>query len=108
MAFTSDVECMFYQVKVPVKQRDLLRFLWWPNGNVLQKPKVHRMTVHLFGAASSPSCANYGLRKTGSDNRSNASLEVAMTLNKNFYMDDCFKSVQSVNDAIKMVKELKT
>ena len=69
VAFSSDVECMFYQVKVPEKQRDFLRFLWWPDGDVLQKPRVYRMTVHLFGAASSPSCANYGLKKTGSDNR---------------------------------------
>lgn len=107
VAFSSDVECMFYQVKVPEKHRDLLRFLWWPNGDVLQKPKVHRMTVHLFGAASSPSCANYGLKKTGSDNRINASLEAVKTLNEDFYMDDCLKSVESVNEAIKMVKELK-
>lgn len=107
VAFSSDVECMFYQVKVPEKQRDLLRFLWWPNGDVLKKPKVHRMNVHLFGAASSPSCANYGLKKTASDNRSNASMEAVKTLNDDFYMDDCLKSVQNVNEAIKMVKELK-
>ena len=30
VAFVTDLECMFYQVKVPLHQRDLLRFLWWP------------------------------------------------------------------------------
>ena len=44
VAFSSDVECMFYQVKVPERQRDLLRFLLWPNSDVLEKPKVHRIT----------------------------------------------------------------
>jgi hypothetical protein len=28
-----DIESMFYQVKVPPKDRNFLRFLWWPNGN---------------------------------------------------------------------------
>eukprot|EP00794_Sanderia_malayensis_P013144 gene13144-14495_t len=107
VAFSSDVECMFYQVKVPGRQGDFLRFLWWPDGDVLQKPKAYRMTVHLFGAASSPSCANYGLKKTGFDNRSEASLETVRTLNEDFYMGDCLKSVQMVDEAITMVKDLK-
>ena len=107
VAFSSDIECMFYQVKVPEIQIDLLRFLWWTNGDVAQKLKTYRMTVHLFGAASSPSCANYGLKKTGSDNRSNVSLETVKTLHEDFYMDDCLKSVQTVDEAINMVKELK-
>eukprot|EP00794_Sanderia_malayensis_P020968 gene20968-23024_t len=75
--------------------------------NAVEKPKAYRMTVHLFGAASSPSCANYGLKKTGLDNRSEASLETVRTLNEDFYMDDCLKSVQTVDEAITMVKEMK-
>ena len=50
--------------------------------DILQEPKLYRMTVHLFGVASSPSFANYGMKKTGSDNRSNANLEAVKTLNK--------------------------
>ena len=70
IAFSSDIECMFYQVKIPDNQRDLLRFMWWQNGDTTQKPKVYRKTVHLFGAVSSPSCANYGLRRVALDNKS--------------------------------------
>jgi hypothetical protein len=33
VAFSADLEAMFYQVKVPVQQRPFLRFLWWPEGN---------------------------------------------------------------------------
>ena len=29
-----DVEKMFYQVRVPLEDRDFLRFLWFPNGNL--------------------------------------------------------------------------
>lgn len=50
------------------------------------------MKVHIFGAVSSPSCANYALR-TAVDNKDNFKREVANTIYKNFYMDDCLKSV---------------
>ena len=108
VAFSSDIECMFYQVKVPDKQRDLLRFLWWQDGDITQKPRIYRKTVHLFGAASSPSCANYGLKRAALDNKSNVSKEAVDTVNQNFYMDDVLKSTESVAEAIKLVTELKT
>jgi hypothetical protein len=50
------------------------------------------MQVHLFGATSSPSCANFSLRKTAEDNRKDFDLEVIETVNRNFYVDDCLKS----------------
>ncbi|KAJ8017933.1 hypothetical protein HOLleu_44355 [Holothuria leucospilota] len=107
VAFSSDIECMFYQVKVPEDQRDLLRFLWWPKGDITGEPQSYRMTVHLFGAVSSPACAIYSLRKTGTDNLCGVSMEAVNTLLDNFYMDDGLKSVESVPDAIKLVRELK-
>ena len=35
-AFMADIESMFYQVNVPVNQRDFLRFVWWPDGDLSQ------------------------------------------------------------------------
>ena len=32
--FTADIESMFYQVGVPKKHQDYLRFMWWPNGDI--------------------------------------------------------------------------
>ncbi|XP_022595647.1 WD repeat-containing protein 17-like, partial [Seriola dumerili] len=63
----ADIESMFHQVQVPPDDRDLLRFLWWPKGDTQQLPIEHRMKVHLFGATSSPSCANFALRKCAED-----------------------------------------
>ena len=56
-----DLEQMFYQIYVPEKQRSLLRFLWWPDGDLNQELEEMEMCVHLFGAVSSPSVAGLGL-----------------------------------------------
>ena len=67
------------------------------------------MTVHVFGGASSPSCSNFALRKTASDNRSEYASDVTRILEKNFYVDDMLKSFQTITeakDAIRKVKEL--
>ena len=47
-ALVADVEAMFYQIRVCPRDRDCLRFLWWPNGNLTQKATPYRLRVHLF------------------------------------------------------------
>ena len=66
----ADIESMFYQVLVYDEHRSLLKFLWWPNGDLSKKLRVYKMTAHVFGAISSPSCANYALRKTAAEGES--------------------------------------
>ena len=84
LAFMADIEAMFYQVQVPIEQRDFLRFLWWPGGDLNAELKKYQMTVHPFGTVSSPSCANYALRKTADDNERKNGNAVASTLRHNF------------------------
>ncbi|RXN39575.1 LRR and PYD domains-containing 3-like protein [Labeo rohita] len=62
IAIVCDVEKMFHRFHVSAEDRDFLRFLWWENGNTEKEPKEYRMRVHIFGAASSPGCANYGMK----------------------------------------------
>ena len=57
IAFTADLEAMFHQVKVLPRDADALRFLWW-SGSLDNPPDECQMLVHIFGAASSPCCAN--------------------------------------------------
>ncbi|XP_066925838.1 uncharacterized protein [Clytia hemisphaerica] len=63
VAVMADIESMFYQVRVPEEFHDNLRFIWWPDGDLSKEPVDYQMCVHLFGATSSPSCANYALRQ---------------------------------------------
>ena len=54
----------------------------------------------------SPSCASYALRKTATDNQGEFDIQMIDTLNRNFYVDDCLKSVPSVENALNIVQEL--
>ena len=62
VAMMSDIEAMFHQVVIVPQHRDVLRFLWWPGGDLNASPVAYRMTVHLFGGVWSPSCASFALK----------------------------------------------
>ncbi|CAG2211230.1 unnamed protein product [Mytilus edulis] len=103
VALQGDIESMFYQVKVPLKDRNLLRFLWWPNGDMNSEPEVYRMTVHIFGATSSPSVCNFALRQTAQNYGNQFEPQVAETILNNIYVDDCLVSTESDEKAISLV-----
>ena len=102
-----DIQSMFHQVRVPKADRDLLRFLWWPEGDLNKGLEEYRMTVHLFGAVSSPSCANFAIRRNAEDHKHEFPSDVINTVMKNFYVDDCLKSLLSSDIAIKHVDSLR-
>lgn len=108
VAMMADIESMFYQVWIPDTDADMLRFLWWPGGNLNVEAEEYRMCVHLFGATSSPSCASYALRRTAEDAASKSTPEATQTVLKNFYVDDCLKSVATEDKAVALARELMT
>jgi len=104
VAVMCDVEKMFHQFRVSTEDRDYLRFLWWQGGDTSKEPCEYRMNVHLFGAKSSPACANFGLKhlaKMFEQEYPSAS----SFLCQDFYVDDGITSEQSVEDAVKLVAE---
>ena len=109
MAVMGDIEAMFYQVRVPKSQRKFLRFFWWPGNNFDVEPQEYEMCVHLFGALSSPSCANFALRQAARDNEDSLGLECADVLRRNLYVDDMLKSYpdeKSAKENILLVDEM--
>ena len=106
VAVMADIEAMFHQVKVEQSDQDVLRFLWWKNGDMDQQPDVFRMTSHLFGGAWSPSCCAYALRRTVEDHGKGYDEATCTTALNNFYVDDCLKSVATVEEAIELVQQL--
>lgn len=106
IALIADIEGMFHQVRVKPTDRDFLRFLWWPDGDFNRDPEEYQMLVHLFGAKSSPSCANFALKKTARDHALDFDPQTVDTVYSNFYVDDCLKSVATVNQAKHLSRQL--
>ncbi|XP_039902265.1 uncharacterized protein LOC120742861 [Simochromis diagramma] len=105
VAVMCDVERMFHQFHVAPKDQDYLRFLWWEDGNMERSTSVFRMRVHLFGAASSPGCANFGFKHVAAQGENKFSEATVKFMQRNFYVDDGLVSVDSVQEAIQLVKE---
>ena len=99
VAITCDVVKMFYQFKVDTNHRDFLRFLWWEKGDFTTEPVEYRMTVHLFGAISSPGCANFGMKKAADDGQEEFGSAAADFIYDDFYVDDGLTSLPTVHEA---------
>lgn len=104
VAFACDVEKMFYQFHVTPIHRDYLRFLWWTDGDTSQPIKDYRMRVHVFGAASSPGCANYGLRQIAHDYM-HVDVDASEFLRDDFYVDDGLRAADEVNTATRTLSK---
>lgn len=106
IAFALDIEKMFHQFRVSPQHTDYLRFLWWEDGDLSKPPTEYRMTVHLFGAVSSPGCANFALKQIASDYK-HISPDASRFLTHDFYVDDGLESKNSVKEAKRIISESK-
>ncbi|KAI3351065.1 hypothetical protein L3Q82_005632 [Scortum barcoo] len=104
VALMCDIEKMFHQFHVDEADRNYLRFLWWKKGDLNAQPSEFRMKVHLFGAASSPGCASYGLKHLAKENR-HIYPQGSQFVMRDFYVDDGVTSVESTEDAIQLARE---
>ncbi len=84
-AFACDIEGMFHQVTVRKQDRNYLRFLWSPRADLSSEPHEYRMTVHLFGATSSPGCAMYALKATADKFQEDCGINAANFVRRGFY-----------------------
>ena len=65
------------------------------------------MVKHLFGATSSPSIANFCLRKTAELQGEGIEAEAKETAKRNMYVDDMMKSTSKTERAILLVSQLR-
>ena len=86
--------------------RDCLGFLWCEDNDSAKTPITYRMTTHLFGGVWSPGCANFILRRCASDNYELYDPQTIKTVNNNFYVDDCLKSVPDECQAVRLARDL--
>jgi hypothetical protein len=101
---SGDIEKMYHQVLVPAQQQSLFRFLW-KNPDEVGSPKTFQMTVHVFGAVSSPTSCIYALRRTAEDFGSRYP-SVAERVLTNIYVDDYLDSTKTEEEAADVVKNV--
>ena len=106
VAFVADIQDMFYQLKVPKKQKSFLRFLWWNEVNLDSEITDLEMCVHLLGVVSSPNSSNYVLRKAAVGNSSCYGNDAAAAIMKNFYVGDLLKSVEDEEYAKYLIRRI--
>ena len=106
-AIAADIEGMFHQVYVDPKDFDVFRFLWGPDGQLNEQPQEYRIVRHLFGATSSPSVANFCLKKTTSIYGTEFDPDVVQTVERNMYVNDLMKSVDTPTTAVRLSTQVR-
>ena len=72
-----------------------------------EESRVYQMNVHLFGAASSPSCAQFNLLQSAEEQKDDFNEEVRLLIERNFYMDDCLFAAPTV-EAARLIEQVST
>ena len=62
----------------------------------------------VFGGVSFGACSNYVLKRTAKENEKKYEAETASTLRENFYVDYLLKFVNSEDNAIKLIKTVRS
>ena len=90
---------MFLQVAVPSDDNRCLRLVYRDDPE--QRIKVYEYMRHVFGATSSPNCANYALHHVAKYNAKDIETLVK-TVQQKFYSNDFLKSVKTLQEAIEV------
>ena len=70
------------------------------------EPHDYVICGHVFGATLSASCSNYALCRTAMENEAVFGEAAANTLPHNFYVDDLLKSIEDLDSAKQLVKDV--
>jgi hypothetical protein len=103
-AVSMDINKMFLQVRVRPEDQTEFRFFWRRPGDP-GPPIAHQISVLIFGASSSPTCAAYVLRHIVEDHPEYA--DVAELITKKFYVDNYCDSFDTIEEGIATCRRLR-
>ena len=95
---SGDVQAIYNQVKLPVGDVDMMRFLW--NG------RAYRKTSHLFGDSWCATRAVYALRRVTQYDPVHRSDDVTSAIRNGLYVDDLLLSYSCPDRALSVWKEV--
>ena len=105
VALTCDMKGMFHHFFVNEEYRDLFRFFWLDQGDLKNETAEYHMKVHVFGAASSPGCANSGFKRAANDGEKEFGSIAADLMQRGFYVDDGLNLVKDASTAVNLIQK---
>ena len=102
-----DIKSMFYNVSLPESERDVVRFLWWTDGDPTKEIIEYRLCHQIPGLTCSPSNACFVLRQVAHENPTGASDASLQSIKENFYVDDFLPSAATAEVLRKKVDEVR-
>lgn len=104
-AVVADIEKMFRQIKTDKSQWELQRIFW--REDLKAKLKVYWLTVVTYGMASSVHNSVRAMIQCGKD-YAHVYPIAAKAIEQDFYVDDCLTGGETIEETIKLVKEIDT
>ncbi|KAL7830010.1 hypothetical protein SRHO_G00311370 [Serrasalmus rhombeus] len=105
VAISGDVRAMFHQVRLLSEDSPLLRFIWRDLRRE-DPPDIYEWRVLPFGTTCSPCCAIYALQRHVREN-SQPGEDVRLSVERNFYVDNCLQSLPSAEEARELIDKLR-
>ena len=104
IAFIGDISKMFHAIDIPIEDQITHLFLW-RGFNTHKQPDTYAITVVNMGDRPSTAIAQIALRKTAEEVAKEFS-EASKIIVKNSYMDDIPASVNTMENAQRIMKEI--
>ncbi|XP_062557552.1 uncharacterized protein LOC134222417 [Armigeres subalbatus] len=103
VAISGDIAEMFLRICMNTDDQQCQRIFWCDQDS---ENSEYVVTVMTFGAKCSPSCAQFVVKKNAARFQS-AFPEAVEVINKGHYVDDMLASVDTVEDAVKLAKDVR-
>ncbi|XP_055585525.1 uncharacterized protein LOC129738367 [Uranotaenia lowii] len=104
VAFKADIREMFHQYRIREADKHVLRFLFRTDPTI--KPDVYVMDVGTFGAACSPTSAQY-VKNLNASQHADQFPDAAKAIIRRHYVDDYLDSADTPEEAINRAKQVR-
>ncbi|XP_055620081.1 uncharacterized protein LOC129764715 [Toxorhynchites rutilus septentrionalis] len=104
VAFKADIREMFHQYRIREADKHVLRFLFRTDPSC--KPDVYVMDVGTFGAACSPTSAQY-VKNLNASQHADQFPDAARAIVRRHYVDDYLDSADTAEEAINRAKQVR-
>ncbi|XP_062535741.1 uncharacterized protein LOC134204945 [Armigeres subalbatus] len=104
IAIVGDIKEMFHQIRIRHEDKQAQRFLFRQDPESV--PQIYVMDVATFGATCSPCLAQF-IKNKNANHFTESFPRAVKAITENHYVDDLLDSVDTVEEAVKLINEVK-